>query len=149
MEAPKPEDQPKPDNAPKNLTINGPAQAGGDAFGIGAGSGGGSMVGGGSGGGPAAGNGFEEASYARFLSGEIQQAVQANSRIDRMFSTADVAIWINRDGRVTHAKIRRSTGNDKIDQELIATLERMRPLSEAPPPQFQFPREIKVRGARG
>ncbi len=147
---PKPADQPKPDNQPKQLTIAGPAQAGGDAFGVGAGKGGGSAVIGGTGeGGPGRGGGFEEASYARFLSSEIQQAVRANSRIDRMFAAADVAVWVSRDGRVTHVKIRRSTGNDRIDGELVAALEHMRPLSEAPPPQFLFPREIRVRGARG
>jgi TonB family protein len=149
MEAPKPEDQPKPDNQPKQLTIAGPAQAGGDSFGVGAGKGGGSAVIGGTGdGGPATGGAFAEAAYARFLSSEIQQAVQANSRIDRLFAAADVAVWVGKDGRVTHVKLRRSTGNEKIDGELVATLEHMRPLSEPPPPQFLFPREIRVRGAR-
>jgi protein TonB len=152
METPnnKPQDTPKPDNQPKQLTIAGPAQAGTDAFGVGAGKGGGSSVIGGGGGGPGGGGGgFEEASYARFLQSEIQQAVTANSRIDRAFSIADVAISFSRDGHVTGVRIRRSTGNAKIDSELLATLERMRPLSEPPPPQFQFPREVRVRGVRG
>jgi protein TonB len=146
MEAPKPEDQPKPDNAPKTLTINGPAQAGGDAFGVGAGSGGGSTVGGTGNGGPAA-SGFEEAAYSRFVKGEIEQTLRSNSRIDRMFNTLDLLVWVAPDRRV-HARIRRSTGNDKVDQELIATLGRMRPLSEPPPAQLK-PMEITVKGVRG
>jgi TonB family protein len=153
MEAPnnKPQDTPKPDNQPKQLTIAGPAQAGADAFGVGAGKGGGSSVIGGAGdGGPGnGGGGFEEASYARFLQSEIQQAIEANSRIDHAFSSADVAVSFSRDGRITGVRIRRSTGNPKVDSELLATLERMRPLSEPPPAQFQFPREIKVKGVRG
>lgn len=150
MEAPKPMDTPKADNQPKQLTIAGPAQSGSDAFGIGAGKGGGSsVIGGDKEGGPGGGDGFAESAYARFLSSEIQHAVQANGHIDKAFSTADVAVWINPQGRVTRVKIRKSTGSDKIDGELVATLERMAPLSDPPPPRFQFPREIKVRGVRG
>lgn len=147
MEAPKTADQPKADNQPKQLTIAGPAQAGGDAFGIKSGAGGGSSVVGGAGDG-GGGGGFEEAAYGRFLSSEIQQAVQSNPHIDRSFSTADVAVWINPSGQVTRVKIRHSTGDGKIDAELVATLERMPPLSDPPPAAFKFPREVKVRGAR-
>ena len=150
MDAPKPDDQPKTQSQPQQLTINGPAQAGGDAFGIGAGKGGGSSVLGGPGeGGPVGnGGGFAEAAYRRFMASEIQQAVQANSRIDHAFNTADVAVWMSPTGRVTHVKIRKSTGDAKLDGEIVATLEHMAPLSEPPPPQFQFPREVTVRGAR-
>jgi TonB family protein len=152
MDAPptKAADTPKPDNQPKQLTIAGPAQAGADPFGVAAGKGGGSSVIGGAGdGGPGGGGEFEAASYSRFLQSEIQQAVQSNSRIDRAFSTADLAVKFDRTGHLTGVKLRRSTGNAQVDAEILATLGRMRPLSEPPPAQFQFPVEIKVRGVRG
>lgn len=148
VEEPRPEPA-KADNQPKPITMNGPAQAGGDAFGIGAGKGGGSVVGGSGEGGPASAGGFAEASYGHFLSSEIQQAVQSNPRIDRLFNTADVAVWMAPSGKITRARIRRSSGNDKIDSELVATLERMRPLSQPPPAGFRFPREVTVKGVRG
>ena len=150
MEPPKPQDQPKADNQPKQLTIAGPAQAGGDAFGIKAGAGGGSSLIGGSGeGGGGGGGGFAEASYARFLSSEIQQAIQSDDHVNRQVFTADVAVWIDPSGRVTRAKIRRSTGNDKIDAELVASLQGMGALSEPPPAAFRFPQHIAIKGKRG
>jgi TonB family protein len=151
MDAPtKAAETPKADSQPKQLTISGPAQAGADSFGIAAGKGGGSSVIGGPGdGGPGGGGGFEAASYSRFLQSEIQQAVQSNSRIDRAFATADLAVSFSHDGHLTGVKLRHSTGNARVDAELLATLGRMRPLSEPPPAQFQFPVEVKVRGVRG
>ena len=107
-----------------------------------------SVIGGSGEGGPVGNGGFAEATYRRFMASEIQQAVQANSRIDHAFNTADVAVWVSPAGRVTHVKIRKSTGDAKLDGEIVATLEHMAPLSEPPPPQFQFPREVTVRGTR-
>lgn len=149
MEAPKPEDQPKPDNQPKQLTIAGPAQAGGDSFGIGAGKGGGSTVIGGAGDSPAGGgDSFAEANFRRILKSEIQQAVQSNSHIGRQFSTAVVAVWVNAEGKVRRAKIRRSSGDEKVDADIIATLGAMPALRDQPPPKFSFPAEVDVKGTR-
>ncbi len=149
MDAPKPEDQPKADNQPKQLTIAGPAQAGGDSFGIGAGKGGGSSVIGGSGEGAGLGGGdFAEANYRRFLRSEIQQALQSDSRISRLFSTAVVAIWIDSDGHVRRSKIHRTTGDQKVDADIIAALREMPPLRDPPPAHFPSPTEVQIKGTR-
>jgi TonB family protein len=147
MEAPKPADQPKPDNAPKNLTIAGPAQAGSDAFGVGAGSGGGGVVGG-TGNGGTGGGGFEEGAYSRVIRQALQEAVKANHQILKAFK-ADVAIWISPDGRVTHVRMRRSTGDTELDKQLLDTFAHMRAMRQPPPPQYAFPREVQVTGERG
>ena len=101
IEPPKPSDQPKADE-PKQLTIAGPAQAGGDSFGIKAGSGGGSTVIGGPGeggaGGATGGGGFADAAYSRFLGTELQRAVQSNSHLNTHVFNADVAVWLTVQG---------------------------------------------------
>ncbi len=148
MDAPKPEDQPKADNQPKQLTINGPAQAGSDAFGIAAGRGGGSSVDAGKGDGPAGGADFADANYRRLLKAEIQQAIQSDARIEKLFSTAIVAIWVDPDGRLRRSKIRRGTGDDRVDADIIATLRAMPPLRDPPPARFPFPTEVQIKGAR-
>lgn len=152
VETPQPQEQPKPDNQapPPPLTINGPAQAGGDSFGIQAGSGGGMALGGpagtGQGGG---GDEFADAAYSRFLSSQIQQAVQDDDNISRQVFTADVDVWVDSSGRVTRARISKGTGDASLDKSLLAVLEHMDALSEAPPGDFKFPRRIAIRGRRG
>ena len=148
MEAPKPEDQAKPDNQPKQLPIAGPAPAGGDAFGIGAGKGGGSTVIGGPAAGGGGGGDFANANYRQLLKAEIQSTVQSNSRIERQFSTAVVAVWVDSDGRVRRSKIHGTTGDDKIDAELIAALRSMPPLRDRPPAGFPFPERVEIKGTR-
>lgn len=148
MDVPKPEDQPRADNQPKQLAIDGPAQAGGDSFGIGAGKGGGSSLQGGAGGLGGGGGDFENANYRRLLKSEIQQAIRVNGRIERQFSTAVVAIWVDSSGRVRRSKINRSTGDDKVDADIIAALRAMPPLRDAPPAHFAFPEKVEIRGTR-
>ena len=151
LEPPKPTEQPKSADQPRQLTINGPAQAGGDAFGIKAGSGGGStLVGGPTQGGPAGagGGGFAEASYGRYLSGEIQRAVQSDDRVSRQVFQAEVAVWIDGAGRLTRARILKGSGDSRLDQQLIATLEGMRSVGEPPPAAFRFPQRVSIRGRR-
>ncbi len=145
---------PKPQEAsadqPKQLTIAGPAQAGGDAFGIRAGAGGGQTIGGGpsDGAGGGGGGGFAQASYGRFLSSEIQQVVQSDDHVNRQVFTADVAVWVDGGGRLTRARILRTSGDGKLDHVLVATLEGMRALGEPPPAAFKFPQRVTIRGRR-
>ncbi len=109
------------------------------------------MLGGPGNGGPGgggAGGGFEEAAYRRFLSGEIQQAIQSNSKIDRAFATADVSVHLSPSGRITLVRLRRSTGNEQVDRELVATIRNMPTLSEPPPASAKAPFEITVKGLR-
>jgi periplasmic protein TonB len=149
LDPPKPQDPKTPDQ-PRQLTIAGPAQAGGDAFGIKAGAGGGSSVIGGTqeGGTPGSG-GFAEASYGRYLSSEIQQTIQSDDHVNRQIFAADVAVWIDSLGRLTRAKILKSSGDNKLDRQLVASLEGMGALSEPPPAAFRFPQRVAIKGRRG
>ncbi|HUO99048.1 MAG TPA: hypothetical protein VMU01_10290 [Rhizomicrobium sp.] len=132
-------EQPRPDATPRQITINGPAQAGGDAFNIGAGSGGG-MV--------ASGSDFENASYGRYLGAVFQQAIQEDETVSRLVFTAEVAVWLDGHGRVARVQIWRSSGDLRTDQSLIVAFHRMPAVDQPPPPGFGFPQRIRVTGRR-
>ncbi|AYV48155.1 ferric siderophore transporter TonB [Caulobacter flavus] len=147
---PKPEPAPKSD-APKQLTINGPPQAGADAFGVAAGRGGGVAVGGDPNGSDkpgGAGGGFAEAGYARYLDGVLQRAVQADNRINRLAFTAQVQIWIRPDGAIARVEILRSSGDERTDKTLIAAIQSVGRVDQAPPPQIRFPARVVLRGRK-
>jgi TonB family protein len=134
---------------PQQLTINGPPQAGGDSFGIAAGNGQGSVIGGGSG--PGGGDGgFAEAAYTRYLTGYIQQAVQQDDRVTRSVFQLDVQLWVDRGGKITSAAVVKSSGDGKLDRQVISVLETMRPLDQPPPAGFKnyFSHRITIRGRR-
>jgi TonB family protein len=136
--------------APQNLTIAGPAQAGGDAFGIGAGKGGGGVVGGtGDGGmGGGAGGAFAEGAYYRYASAFIQQAVQTDDRVTRSVFSLDVRLWIDGAGKISGASIIKTSGDAKLDRQVISVLEGMRHLEEPPPASMKFPLKVTIRGRR-
>lgn len=150
-----PTDQPKPLDAPAptpQLTISGPAQAGGDAFGIQAGTGGGMTLGGtpggtGVGNGPVAG-GFGESSYRRLMAAEIQQAVQSDEKLSKLIFQAEIAVALDAGGRLTTASILKSSGDPTLDRSLIAAVQRVGRVSEPPPAGFRFPQQVRVRGRR-
>jgi protein TonB len=150
-----PTDQPKPADAPAptpQLTISGPAQAGGDAFGIQAGTGGGMSLGGtpggtGVGSGPVAG-GFGESAYRRLMAAEIQQAVQSDERLSKLVFQAEIAIALDSGGRLTTASILKSSGDANLDRNLIAAVQRVGRVSEPPPAGLRFPQQVRVRGRR-
>lgn len=139
-DVPKPQDTPKqPDDTPKPLTINGPAQAGADAFNIAAGTGGGNIVG---------GNGFGEGTYSGYMSSTIQEAVQNDDRTNTFIGSAEIDVWIDESGRVTRAVLARSSGDSKTDTALVEVLLSMPALKEAPPSTLQFPQRIRIAGKR-
>jgi periplasmic protein TonB len=138
----KPVDAPKTTNdVAKQVTINSDAQAGSDAFNIGAGAGGG-MVG--SGGGTGNGTG----SYDQYLGYAIQQAVQRDERVNRLVFDVRVDIWMDADGRLTKATLVGSTGNDKTDEALAEALRAMPRIDTPPPPATHFPLRVSIRGRR-
>lgn len=151
IEPPK-QDQPKAEDQPRQLTISGPAQAGGDSFGIKAGSGGGSSLIGGpsqNSGGGSGGGGFAEAAYSRYLATEIQRAVQSDDQVNRQVFAVDMAVWIDGEGRLTRAKVVKGSGDAHLDQQLVAALEGMRAIDDPPPSSFRFPQRVTIRGRRG
>jgi hypothetical protein len=146
-ETPRPEETPKTPSPPQQVTINGPAQAGSDAFGVQAGSGGGMI---GSGGASTPGtdtSGLSEATYRRYLSGELTNTLQEDKAVNRSVFTAEVLIWM--DGRrITRAQIARSTGDGKLDKAITASLERVS-VDQAPTSGVRFPQRVVVHGRRG
>jgi TonB family protein len=139
-EQPKQVNQPKETNsAPKAITEAGPAQAGSDAFGIQAGSGDGNV---------GSGGGFEDGNYTRYLGSALQQSVQNDDRVNHLVFTADMAVWIDPNGHVTRAKVLKSTGDSKIDDDLVAALQDMPALDEPPPSDLQFPQRVRIEGRR-
>src|SRR5215469_12947214 len=138
VEQQKPVEQPKQaDNAPKPVTINGPAQAGNDAFNVGAGSGGGDV---------GSGSGIGDASYTRYLGSALQQSIQNDDRVNHLVFTADMAVWVDASGRVTRASVLRTSGDPKIDEYLVAALQGMPELDEPPPATLQFPQRVRIEG---
>jgi TonB family protein len=143
---PKPE-APQKSDAPKQLTINGPAQSGSDAFGVAAGKGGGLSVGGDPNGSDTPGGGFAEANYQRYLRAQLQTAIQADDRVNRLFFNAQVRIWVRPDGAIGVVDIAKSSGDDRADRALVAALQAL-PRLDPPPPQLKFPARVALRGRR-
>ena len=136
----KPVEQPKAaDNSPKPVTINGPAQAGSDAFNVGAGSGGGDV---------GSGSGVGEASYTHYLGTALQQTIQNDDRVNHLVFAADMEVWVDPNGRITRAAVLKTTGDHTVDQDLVAVLESMPALDEAPPPTLPFPQRVRIEGRR-
>ncbi|EON10609.1 energy transducer TonB [Pandoraea sp. SD6-2] len=146
---PKPADpvEPPKDDTPPSptkdlgdaVTINGDAQAGTDAFGIGAGRGGG-MTGG--------GGGLGSRSYSAWLASSLQQAFGRDQRTRTLaFDDVRIDLWLDADGRATRAQMVRGTGNAAIDDAVLAMLRDFR-AEEKPPASLHFPLSMSIRGRR-
>ncbi|WP_133650263.1 TonB family protein [Paraburkholderia flava] len=142
-DVPKPADTPKPsDNQPKQMTMNAPAQAGTDNFGIGAGDGSGMA---GSGGGGRFGN----TSYARYIGSLVQQAVERDKNVQDAGGSRfemNVNVWMEPSGRITRAEVAKSTGDAKLDAAVVAAVLAMGKVDEVPPPNAVYPALVKLHG---
>ncbi|WP_250338014.1 energy transducer TonB family protein [Luteibacter flocculans] len=138
----KPVDAPKPSNdVAKQLTMNADAQAGGDAFNIGAGDGSG-MVG------ANGGTGTGMGSYDQYLGYAIQQAMQRDDRVNRLVFDVRADIWLDASGQLTRAELVGSTGNAQNDAALLDALRAMPRIDVAPPVSLHFPLRVAIRGKR-
>ncbi len=147
QEVPKPNEPLKPLEAPKQapdlakqVTINGPAQAGNDSFNIGAGSGGGVV---GSGG----GNGVGGASYEQYLGYALQQAIQRDERTRRLVFDVRASIWLGADGAITRVELLGSSGTESTDQALRDVLLGVH-VDTPPPANLSMPVRAAIRGKR-
>jgi periplasmic protein TonB len=147
QEVPKPNEPMKPVDAPKQapdlakqVTINGPAQAGNDSFNIGAGDGGG-MVGSGG------GNGVGGASYEQYLGYALQQAIERDDRTRRLAFDVKASLWIEPDGRVSRVELLTPSGSSNTDQALISVLQGLH-IDTPPPPTLHMPVRAAIRGRR-
>jgi TonB family protein len=145
QDVPKPAEPVKPVQAPKapdlarQITINGPAQAGNDAFNIGAGEGGG-MVGSG-------GSGIGGGSYEQYLSYALQEAVQRDDRTRRLVFDVRVNLWLSPEGAVTRVQWIRPSGVQSTDQALLDVLRGVR-IDTPPPASLSMPVRVAMRGYR-
>jgi TonB family protein len=146
QDIPKPAEPLKPVEAPKQapdlakqITINGPAQAGNDSFNIGAGAGGG-MVGNG-------GNGVGGSTYEQYLSYALQEAIQHDDRTRRLVFEVRVNLWLSQDGGVARVELINSSGVASTDHALVDVLRGVR-IDTPPPPNLSMPVRIAMRGFR-
>jgi protein TonB len=146
QDIPKPAEPVKPVEAPKQapdlakqITINGPAQAGNDSFNIGAGEGGGTVGSGGTGGGGG--------SYEQYLSYALQEAIQRDDRTRRLVFNVRVNLWLSPVGEVTRAELVSSSGSQTTDHALIDVLRTVR-IDTPPPPTLGMPVRVVMRGYR-
>lgn len=147
QDIPKPNEPMKPVEAPKQapdlakqVTINGPAQAGNDSFNIGAGDGGG-MVGSGG------GNGVGGASYEQYLGYALQQAIERDDRTRRLAFEVKASLWIEPDGRVSRVELVTPSGSSNTDQALISVLQGLH-IDTPPPSTLHMPVRAAIRGRR-
>jgi hypothetical protein len=119
-----PDPTPKMD-APKPLTINGPAQAGSDAFNLASGDGSGDIAG-----------GFGAESYSRYLTSLLQDAVEQDDRLNHLAFNVQIAAKVDQNRRL-HARIIKSSGDAEIDSDIVNTAEHVA-LDEGPPGAVEF-----------
>ena len=143
-ETPKPAESPKPsDNQPKQMTMDAPAQAGTDNFGIAAGDGSGMA---GSGGGGSFGN----TTYRQYLGYQLQGAVERDKQVQASGGGArfnvNLNIWMDPAGRITKVTIAQSTGDSKLDDAVVGAVESLGKVDEPPPPRAAYPVLVKLHG---
>jgi periplasmic protein TonB len=147
QDIPKPNEPAKPVEAPKQapdvakqVTINGAAQAGSDAFNIGAGEGGG-MVG------SNGGSGVGGSSYEQYLGYALQEAIQRDDRTRRLVFDVRAKLWLSPDGAITRVELIGSSGTESIDTALLNVLRGLH-IDTPPPPSLSMPVRVAMRGHR-
>jgi TonB family protein len=141
--------EPPKDDAPPSpsqdlgdpVTIDGPAQAGTDAFGIAAGRGGG-MTGG-------TGGGLGSGSYGRYVANALQQALARDPRTRQLtFDDIQIDLWLDAAGKTTRVQLVKSTGNVQSDEAVLAMAREMNRIDEGPPASARFPMRVSMKGRR-
>lgn len=147
LDNPQPNPEPVPDTAPKPMQIDGPAQAGSDAYGMQAGSSGGM-------GAPSSQGLCTGLNCARAVAGtdrfwgrNIANALEAHIESSRTVNVdsfvSEYEVWVSDTGVLTRARLVKSSGNSKLDQTVLALLETARGL-KPPPPSIRMPQRVKV-----
>ncbi|WP_063588908.1 TonB C-terminal domain-containing protein [Achromobacter ruhlandii] len=142
-EPPKPQDEapPRPaDDLANPMQIDGDAQAGSDAFNIGAGQGKG-MAGGGGG---RAGN----ATYSQYLAYALQKILREDERTRNLTFRLQANIWLTASGQITRVELTRSSGDADVDARVVAALRAVPGLDERPPASASMPIRASLTGRR-
>ncbi|MCQ9616649.1 energy transducer TonB [Paenalcaligenes niemegkensis] len=143
IDEPQPEDEAPPspsDDLADPMQIDGEAQAGSDAFNIGAGSGGG-MSGGGGG---RAGN----ATYSQYLAYMFQRILRDDDRTRNLVFRLNAEVWLTDAGKITQVKLTKSSGDQEIDELVIAAVRAVGQLDERPPASLTMPVRVAFQGRR-
>lgn len=139
----KPEEEAPPspvDDLENPMQMDGDAQAGNDAFNIGAGKGGG-MAGAGGG---RLGNG----TYSQFLAFTFQRLLRENPELRSLAFSLQADVWLSAVGEITRVELVKSSGNRQVDEQVIAALRTAPPLSERPPASLTLPVRLSLQGRR-
>lgn len=142
-EPPKPQDEapPRPaDDLANPMQIDGDAQAGSDAFNIGAGQGKG-MAGGGGG---RAGN----ATYSQYLAYALQKILREDERTRNLTFRLQANIWLTASGQITRVELTRGSGDADVDARVVAALRAVPGLDERPPASANMPIRASLTGRR-
>ncbi|MCQ6258699.1 energy transducer TonB [Pseudomonas sp. Q11] len=139
----KPEEEAPPspvDDLENPMQMDGDAQAGNDAFNIGAGKGGG-MAGAGGG---RLGNG----TYSQFLAFTFQRLLRENPELRSLAFSLQADVWLSAVGEITRVELVKSSGNRQVDEQVIAALRTAPHLSERPPASLTLPVRLSLQGRR-
>jgi periplasmic protein TonB len=132
-----PQAQSTHDNA---ITENAEAQIGGDAYGIGSGSGEGTH-------GSGVPSSFNRGPYALYMAKTIARAVEADKSLAGRLSQLSIRIWVSPAGKITRVELATSTGTPSIDQALQEVIKTMPAFAEPPPQSIldSLPVEMTVK----
>jgi TonB family protein len=131
-----PQPQAAKDNA---ITENAEAQIGGDAYGIGSGSGEGTH-------GSGVAGMFDRGPYASYMAQVIRSAASRNAILKGKIFHVGIRLWLSPAGKVTRAELTSSTGSDEFDRELKSVLASLS-FDQAPPQSIldSLPIEMAVK----
>ena len=146
---PTPVEPPKDDTPPNPsqelgdpVTMDGPAQAGTDAFGIAAGRGGGMTGGTGAG-------GLGSGTYSRYIANALQQGLARDPNTRHLvFADIQIDLWLDASGKTTRAQLVKGTGNAKADDAVLAMVRELNRIDESPPASQRFPMRVSMKGRR-
>lgn len=143
LEPPKDDTPPSPSQELGDpVTIDGPAQAGTDAFGIPAGAGGGMTGGTGAG-------GLGSGTYSRYVANALQQGLARDPRTRQLvFEDIQIDLWLDASGKTTRAQLVKGTGNPQADEAVLAMVRELSRIDESPPASQRFPMRVSMKGRR-
>ena len=135
QEAPSPAD-----DMAEPMQMDADAQAGSDAFNIGAGQSGGMS---GSGGG-----GLGTGTYEQYLSYAFQKLMADATELRNEVFRVQADIWLDTDGNITRAELFRGSGDEELDAKLLKALRAAPGFAERPPASLTMPTRVELQGRR-
>ena len=134
------EDQPKAPEPPKDEPIGTSIKGeGSDSFGLGSGTGNGSLGG--------KGNGSRWGWYASQVSSRIQQTLQQNRKTRTASMNIKLKVWPDATGRIVRAQVAGTTGDSQTDAAVKDALTGLQ-LEQPPPADMPAPIVLRVAAQR-